>query len=152
METKLFEDFYVLGISTRTSNEDGRAREDIGALWQRFFVEGIAEKVNNKLEYSIYSLYTDYESDYTGDYTVILGYKVPAETTVPEGMVFKKVKGGKYTKFVAKGDLSKGVLYKEWAKIWQIDLERTYDTDFEVYGEKAKDPSNSEVEIYVEFE
>ncbi len=63
----------------------------------------------------------------------------------------KVVKAGKYSKFIAKGDLNKGVVYNAWGKIWQINSDRAYDTDFEVYGEKAKDSSNAEVEIFVAF-
>ena len=64
-------------------------------------------------------------------------------------MIGKEFEGGKYQKFTAKGDLTKGAVVQEWSKIWNSDLERTYTADFEVYGEKSQNPENAEVEIYV---
>ena len=132
-----------------TANENEQAAKDIGELWNTFMSEGILEKIPNKVDTTIYSIYTEYESDYTKPYTTILGCKVESTTTIPKGMIAKTFKGGNYTKFVAKGDLSKGVVYKEWSKIWNTDLEREYTADFEVYGEKAQDPTNAEVEIFI---
>jgi len=34
-------------------------------------------------------------------------------------------------------------------KIWQSDIDRKYIADFDVYGEKALDSQNAEVDIYV---
>ncbi len=66
-------------------------------------------------------------------------------------MTLKKVNGGVFTKFTAKGNLSEGVVYNEWAKIWNISSARVYDTDFEVYGKNAMNPENAEVDIFVAF-
>jgi predicted transcriptional regulator YdeE len=43
----------------------------------------------------------------------------------------------------------KGVVIEGWQKIWSTDLNRSYVADFEVYGEKTKNPEDAEVEIYV---
>ncbi len=37
-------------------------------------------------------------------------------------MVVKAAEGSSYARFVAKVDLSKGVVYEEWSKIWNTDL------------------------------
>lgn len=42
-----------------------------------------------------------------------------------------------------------GAVINTWFKIWDTDLNRTYKTDFEVYGEKAQNPNDAEVEIFV---
>ncbi|MFT5885520.1 MAG: putative transcriptional regulator YdeE [Arcticibacterium sp.] len=34
-------------------------------------------------------------------------------------------------------------------EIWQSDLDRTYATDFEVYDERAQNPEDVEVDIFV---
>ncbi len=151
MEMVNVNEFLVVGISVRTSNENGKAAKDIGELWNRFLSENILDQIPDRLDNAIYSIYTDYEGDYQKPYTVVLGCKVANDAAVREGLVAKMVKSGKYSKFVAKGDLNKGVVYKEWANIWNINSERVYDTDFEIYGEKAKDPNNAEVEIFVAF-
>jgi len=149
MEKTTIDAFTVIGISVRTSNENGQSAKDIGELWNKFITEGIVEKIPNKEDNTIYSIYTEYEGDHTKPYTTILGCKVKNLDSVPDGMIAKTFTGGKYTKFVSKGDLTKGVVYKEWLKIWNTDLDRKYSADFEVYGEKAQDPSNAEVSIFV---
>jgi len=42
-----------------------------------------------------------------------------------------------------------GVVIAEWQRIWASGLERSYTADFEVYGQKAQDPSNAEVDFLV---
>ena len=41
------------------------------------------------------------------------------------------------------------MVFGEWTKIWNSDLVRTFTADFEVYGEKAQNPENAEVDIFV---
>ncbi len=142
-------EFKVVGISVRTTNKNGQSAKDIGALWNRFMAEGVLEKIPNRVDNTIYSIYTEYEGDYTKPYTTLLGCKVTSMETIPEGLVAKTFEGGSYIKFVAKGDLTKGAVYESWSKIWNTDLGRAYTADFEVYGEKAQNPADAEVDIYV---
>ena len=141
--------FKIIGITVRTTNENNQAMEDIPVLWNKFLSKNLIEKIPNKLSSEIYCVYTEYEKDYTRPYTTLLGCKVEKLNEIPEGMVGKKFEDGKYQKFTAKGDLTKGAVVQEWSKIWNSDLERTYTADFEVYGEKSQNPENAEVEIYV---
>lgn len=149
MENNKIEPFKVIGISVRTTNEKGQSAADIGKLWNKFMSEGIIEKIPNKIDHTIFSIYTDYESDHTKPYTTILGCKVENFDIIPNGMIAKSFEGGNYTKFVSKGDLQKGAVYLEWLKIWEMDLKRTYTADFEIYGKKAQNPTNAEVDIFV---
>lgn len=141
--------FYVIGISVRTTNENEQAVKDIPALWARFFEEKIAEKIPGKTDASLYCIYTDYEKDHTKPYTTILGCRVENLDAVPPGMVGKVIEGGNYDLRTAKGNIQEGLVYVEWLRIWDSMLPRTYTADFEVYGEKAKDPHNAEVDIFV---
>lgn len=143
------EAFKVIGISVRTSNQNGQAAQDIGALWEKFMSEGIPDQIPNKIDNAIYAVYTDYEGDYTQPYTTLLGCKVASLESIPEGMTGKSFKGGNYLKFNASGDLNKGVVYAEWSKIWKLDLNRSYTADFEVYGEKAMNPKEASVDIFI---
>ncbi len=149
MDKVTIKEFIVIGISVRTTNENGQSAKDIGKLWNKFMTEGISDKIPNKIDGTIYSIYTEYESDHTKPYTTILGCKVSTTDTIPNGMIAKTFKGGDYTCFLSKGDLTKGAVYETWSKIWNTDLDRTYTADFEVYGEKAQNPTDAEVEIYV---
>ncbi|MCD4711540.1 MAG: GyrI-like domain-containing protein [Bacteroidales bacterium] len=149
MEKVNIKTFKVIGISVRTTNENGQSAKDIGELWNRFMTEGILDKIPNRIDNTIYSIYTDYESDHRKPYTTLVGCKVENVDTIPNGMVSKTFNVGNYIKFVSKGDLTKGAVYEEWSKIWNLDLQRTYTADFEVYGEKAQNPMDAEVDIFV---
>ncbi|MEN7549686.1 GyrI-like domain-containing protein [Rapidithrix thailandica] len=143
------EEFAIVGIAVRTSNENGQAAQDIPALWDTFLSESIPDKIPNKVDNVVYSVYTEYEKDHTKPYTTVLGCKVTSLESVPEGMKGIVIKGGTYQKFIAKGKLSEGVVYEEWTNIWNTDLPRIYSTDFEVYGEKSQHPEEAEVDIWI---
>jgi predicted transcriptional regulator YdeE len=149
MHTITIEPFKIIGISVRTTNENGQAAQDIGALWTRFWAEGILERIPDKVDSSIYSVYTNYESDFTKPYDVILGCRVRSYDPVLAAMVGVTIEGGNYSQFTSRGDLTKGAVYNTWIEIWNSGLERKYTTDFEVYGEKAQDPTNGQVDIFI---
>lgn len=149
MQTVKIEPFKIIGISIRTTNENGQASQEIAELWQRFMSENILSKIPNKIDNAVYSLYTEYESDHTKPYTAILGCKVENLDTIPNGMVGKSFDGGTYSKTTAKGDLMQSLVVNQWSKIFEMKLDRTYDADFEIFGEKAQNPADAEVEFYV---
>lgn len=143
------EPFKVIGISVRTTNENGQAAKEIAELWGKFMNENVLEAIPNKMDNTIHSIYTDYESDHTKPYTAILGCKVENLNTIPDGMIGKSFDGGHYVKLSAKGNLMKGLIVNKWAEIWEMDLDRTYTTDFEVFGEKAQNPAEAEIDFLI---
>lgn len=149
MDIQQIQQFNIIGIAVRTSNENGQSGTDIPALWQQFMNEGLAEKIPNKIDPSIYCIYTDYEKDHTRPYTTLLGCKVAHLDQIPEGMVGHTFETANYKKIVAKGNIHEGLVYNEWLKIWEAGLPRTFIADFEIYGKKAQDPANAEVDIFI---
>jgi predicted transcriptional regulator YdeE len=149
MQTVRIRPFKIIGISIRTTNKNGQASKEIAELWGKFMSENILLKIPNKVDNEIYSLYTDYESDHTKPYTAVLGCKVENLENIPNGMVGKSFDGGTYVKTTAKGDLMEGLVVNQWSKIFEMELNRTYDADFEIFGEKAQNPSDAEVDFYV---
>jgi predicted transcriptional regulator YdeE len=149
MDTQKISTFSIIGIAVHTTNQNGQSGKDIPALWDKFMAEGILEKIPNKIDNTVYCIYTDYESDYTKPYTTILGCRVANADNVPEGMVGKNFDGGNYTKYTAIGNLMQGVVFNEWTKIWNSTIERAYTADFEVYGPKAQNPADAEVDIFI---
>ena len=141
--------FQVIGISVRTTNEGGQSSKDIPALWNKFMSENILEKIPHKIDDSIYCIYTDYEKDHTKPYTTLIGCRVSHIDTLPPGMTGKTCDEGLYITRSVKGNLLEGLVIGEWMNIWNSDLQRTFVTDFEVYGEKAKDYTQAEVDIFV---
>jgi len=149
METQQIKSFEVIGISVRTTNENGQSGMDIQKLWNKFMSEGIIEKITNKADKSIYSIYADYEKDYTKPYTAIVGCRVADLENIPVGMTGISIPTGSYVKFTAKGNIMQGIVFNEWIKIWNSELPRKYTADFEIYGERAQNPENAEVDIFV---
>lgn len=149
MDNVNIEPFKVIGISVRTTNENNQAAKDIGDLWVRFMNDKVMEAIPNKIDNTVYSIYTDYESDHTKPYTTILGCRVENLNTIPDGMVGKSVDGGNYVKFPAKGDLMKDLVINKWFEIWKMDLDRLFTADFEVFGEKAQNPADAEIDILI---
>lgn len=149
MNPEKIESFSVIGISVRTTNENQQAMQDIGVLWQQFITENCIEKILNKIDSTVYCIYTDYEKDHTKPYTTILGCRVSDTSTIPDGMIAKNISTGAYQKITAKGNIFQGALAEAWTQIWNSDIKRVYTADFEVYSDKAKDPENAEVDIFI---
>lgn len=149
MNMQQIKQFSIIGISIRTTNENKQAATDIPALWNKFMMEGILQQIPNKTDQTIYCVYTDYEKDHTKPYTTILGCKVESLNSIPEGMVGKRIDTANYELFTPKGNLIQGLVYNEWLKIWDLDLPRTFTSDFEVYGPKAQNFENAEVDIFI---
>ena len=143
-------DFKIIGIAMETTNEDGKSIEDMGKLWGQFYADSISDKIPKKLSDEVYSLFTDYQNDYTGAYTAIIGYKVASLENIPIGLVGREFKGGKYVKYLAKGEMPDAIV-NVWKKIWKDDkkLKRRYTVDFEVYGAKSQNGAASEVDVFI---
>ncbi|MEE6126151.1 GyrI-like domain-containing protein [Chryseobacterium arthrosphaerae] len=152
MNNMKVEPFKVIGIAVRTTNENNQAAKDIPVLWEKFMSEDILNAIPNKIDTAVYSIYTDYEKDHTKPYTTMLGCKVENLDHIPEGMVGKSFEGGNYIRFTPKGNLAEGLVINEWNKIWNMDLGRVFTADFEIYGEKARNPSEAEVDILIAVE
>lgn len=145
----------VVGIAGRTSNAREMTPEGIiSKQWERLMKEDLLSKIPNRIDSAIVAVYTDYASDKDGEYTYVLGAKVSSERQVPSGMVAKKVPAGSYVVFTSeKGSVGK-VVFETWKKIWSVPKSdpggnRAYAADFEAYDERAADPNNAQVDIYI---
>jgi len=149
MKIQQIEQFRIIGLAIRTTNENGQSAQDIPALWKRFMEEDIISSIPSRVNDSLYCLYTDYEKDHTRPYTTILGCKVHNLDVIPAGLVGRVFEADSYVLYTASGHIHQGIVINEWVKIWNSDLPRAYHVDFEVYGEKAQDMENAMVDIFV---
>jgi predicted transcriptional regulator YdeE len=149
------EPFTVVGISARTSNAKEMTAEGvIGKEWGRLMQEGLLAKIPNKADGNIIAVYTDYASDKNGEYTFVLGAKVKGAGEVPAGMVAKTIPAGKYAVFTTEHGPGYQVVPQAWQKINGLPNtatggDRVYRADFEVYDERARNPQNAVVDVYV---
>lgn len=151
------ETFTVVGIEARTNNAAERGPNGlISKQWEKFMKENLLEKIPNKADHSVIAGYTDYESDKNGDYNFFLGAKVTSASEAPEGMVIKQVPAGNFKIFTSEKGPVWEVVLNMWIKIWNLpasevgsDSNRTYKFDYEVYDQRAIDPKNSVVDVYL---
>ncbi|MFD3445970.1 GyrI-like domain-containing protein [Microbacteriaceae bacterium 4G12] len=144
----------LIGIATRTTNEQEINGGKIPELWQRYFQEQIAEKTPNKIKNgNMLGLYTDYENGVSGLYTMLIGSEVSTFDEIPEGMAAQTIPAAKYIVFTTKKGLISEVVVQAWAYIWEwfqhSNYERTFTGDFEWYDERSIDPNQAEVDIYI---
>ena len=117
--------FPVQGKSVRTNNSmEATTSGKIPGLWQDFFSS------HPNSESPIYGVYSEYESDADGDYTVTAG-------TLADSPLGTKVESGTYLEFPASGEMP-GAVVAAWKAVWQHfssdnSYARLYQTDFEKY-------------------
>lgn len=147
--------FEVMGIEARTNNAaEAGANGLIPKLWQRVMQEHTMDGVPDRVGQNIYAVYTDYASDANGEYTLVLGGRVRTGTKPPDGLVVKAVPAGRYAVFTSqRGPVAK-VVVETWKQIWsyyQLPAigQRAYGADFELYDQRAADPSNAQVDVYI---
>ena len=72
----------VLGITARTNNinEQSPVTGKLMKLWGGFFENGLMSKIPNQKDNSpMFGVYSSYESDCNGDYTVTVGMEISSE-------------------------------------------------------------------------
>jgi predicted transcriptional regulator YdeE len=147
--------FTVVGIAARTSNaREMTADGIIGKLWARLVHEGLLARIPSKVDENIVAVYTDYASDHNGEYTFVLGARVKSDEAVPAGMVAKNIPAGKFAVFTSERGPAAKVVPQTWIKINSLPRsaaggDRVYRADYEIYDERAADPANAEVDVYV---
>lgn len=144
MKVKHIDKLMVAGLGTRTNNKnemDSKTAK-IGQLWDDYQDKNILGKTFNKAnKSSMYALYSDYESDVNGDYTVTIA----VEVTKPKNAII--IKDQRYLVFSKEGELPEVVL-ECWKDVWayfegESEYERTYTIDFEKYSKEDF------IEIYI---
>jgi predicted transcriptional regulator YdeE len=142
MRFEQVEEYQVTGVAARTSNAIEMTGE--GAI-PRLWAQGTLPS-----DGPIIALYTEYESDEHGEYTFVLGGK---SSSAREGVVVKTVPAGRYAVFTSERGPVQKVVVETWQRIWSelpsAKNLRSYVADFEVYDERAADPANAVVDIYV---
>lgn len=150
------EAFTVVGIAVRTNNAKEATDSFIGKQWGRLMQENLLAKIPNKVDSNIVAVYTNYASDKDGDYTYILGARVTKDAPIPYEMVTTTVPSGRYAVFTSERGPVQQVVLATWKRIWATPKDepggdRAYKADFELYGERAKNPADSIVEIYIDI-
>jgi len=134
----------IYGLEVRTKNVDeiNSNTQKIASLWGRFFSEILPKLAEGALVYGVYS---NYESDAMGEFTVLAGADSLEST---EGLASVTLEEGKYLRFPVKGEMPQAII-ETWGKVWayfddpSIDERRSFETDYEQYI------SEDEAAIYI---
>lgn len=137
--------FDVVGISAVISGRE-KAAEEINVLWETFFKQSTGQSVENRVDDVIYAVYSDYEGDHTKPYRLTIGYKIKG---APEGSLHHvQVREADYAMMGAVGAQPKALI-ETWEAVWSSDLDRRFETDFEVYGQRFFEEGVHEVLVAV---
>lgn len=135
----------IFGLTARTNNENemNPLTGKIGPLVHAF-------DSNVQVDYRggarVYSVYYDYESDVSGNYSVLVGADAVESSVVELNEV--KIHADYYLVFSGSGQVPQ-IVIETWGKIWSYfgnpdcPHTRAYVTDFEFYK------SQNDVEIYI---
>lgn len=135
----------VAGIRMRTTNaaEMNRATARLPGLWGRFYQDGLAGKIPSARPGSpVYGVYSDYESDANGAYTLTAGVEIDPHAANAGAFARVAIVTGRYLMFEGRGDMPAAVI-DTWTRIWKFfgapgAPTRAYTTDFEVYRGPGK--------------
>ena len=145
--------FTIIGIAARTDNAKESANGIIPKQWQKFFSEGTPAKIPNTTGPIFYGIYSDYASDHNGEYTYVIGQAVKDGTAAPSGLAVKQIPAGKYAVFTTEVGPFAKVIPDAWQRIFKLEeegkLKRAYKTDFEIYDQRAQNPQNGQIDIYL---
>lgn len=122
----------VVGLNARTANNNPEMQKTIGGLWKRLMADNIASAISDKCNNRFIGLYSDYESDVSGEYDITVGCEVKGAGEHPAGTVIKTIPPGNYAEFTVYGNEAQAV-GELWQKIWNMQLDRIYTGDFEEY-------------------
>lgn len=150
----------LVGIKVRTNNRDELETEDytLGKIFpcvQQYFHEQLFEKIGHRKNPGrTFCVYTEYESDHTGDYTYFIGEEVDSFNSVPEGLSILVIAPQRYVKFTTEPGPMPGVLRNAWLEILKMTEKdfgspRRYHADFEIYDERAKDHNKLVLDLYI---
>lgn len=147
----------LMGISVRTSNaaEFNPETAKIGMTVQKYISEALYNQIGSqKQPGTTLCVYTDYESDHKGEFTYFIGAEVEPEAEAPDGFTTITIPAQTYAKFTTDSGVMPKICIDGWLEIWQMTAEelggeRNYSADFEVYNERALDPENTVLDIYI---
>lgn len=153
----LLNEIKLVGIKVRTNNktESNPATGVIPACVNQYHQQQIAEKIQNrKIPGITFCAYTDYASDHQGDYTFFIGEEVLSLDNVSTDLEVLVIPPQVYAKFTTDPGVMPQVVINAWQAIWRMTAQelggnRRFIADFEMYDQRASDPQNTVLDIYI---
>ena len=148
----------LVGLTARTNNKNEMNPKisKIGTLAGSYWGNQVASNIKHRVNPGVtYAVYTEFESDEHGDYTYFIGETVSSiENQDLSQFKIITIPKSHYQKFTTPPGKMPDVVISAWQKIWVMGEndfggKRKYIADFEVYDERASNPNNTIIDIYI---
>jgi predicted transcriptional regulator YdeE len=110
----------VVGLAIRTTNaaEADPATARIPGLWRRVLEQGVLDGISGRTSPGVLAaVYTAYDSDERGRYTLMVGAEVYADAPTPPGLTTVAVPAARTLRFAARGPMP-AALVATWGRVW----------------------------------
>jgi predicted transcriptional regulator YdeE len=125
----------ITGLPLRTSNDV--AAETIPPHWGAFSARGGVQQVPARLDDEVFAVYTGFAHegvDNSGDYTLVIGCRVPDGSPTPPGLATVVVPASHRVAFAVEPGRP-DLVGRAWREIWtRDDLAKTFVADVERYS------------------
>ncbi len=146
----------LVGLTARTNNKDEFTPDKgkIGPLANHYWSNQVGNSFKHRTNPGVtYCVYTDFESDENGEYTYLIGEQV-SSFDEQDNFSTLTIESSLYQKFTTGPGQMPDVVINAWQNIWQMgenDFQgkRTYLADFEVYDDRAVNPNEAMVDVYI---
>lgn len=149
----------LVGLKVRTNNmaEFNPESTKIMPTVQTYFQNFATKSPNITNPGKFYSVYFEYESDHTGDYSYFFGEEVSDFSNVLEGLETYTVPTQTYSMFTTEYGPMPDVVINAWQEIWTMNDQnlkgkRNYKADLEIYDQRAQDPTKTQVDVLIGIE
>ncbi|MWV46382.1 AraC family transcriptional regulator [Paenibacillus sp. HJL G12] len=147
----------LAGIKIRTSNRRESGPDGlIPSLWEQYGQGGLSAKLKPIHPQLLYALYTEYESDVNGDYTLLLGHERDLGFLGEDAIGIASIPEATYLKFTTQRGPVQQVVIQLWQEIWAFfensEIKRTYTGDFELYNLQDLNSADAVVDVYIAVE
>ena len=147
----------LVGLKARTNNQNEMNPETakIGALFGKYLSQNMSGKIPNRTNPGVtLCAYTEYDTDEHGDYTYFIGEEVSTFDNIPEELQTIILPASNYQRFTTEEGKMPEIVIHSWQKIWKMTEKdfggkRSYQGDFELYDQRAMDPANTSLDIYI---
>lgn len=126
------EEMHFVGISTVTSFNEDQIEKDLQEVWEYFLKEDISYVINDIVDPRIFVVYSDYDKEYDGYFTVTVGYMAASADDVYEGLSAVTVSPSTFA-VLESDEKGENAVAGLWERVLCSDLKRKNDFDIEAY-------------------
>ncbi|WP_282038350.1 GyrI-like domain-containing protein [Saccharicrinis aurantiacus] len=140
------EKMLIAGKQISTTFANDKCFEEVPALWNNFFQEGIFQSIQKKTDFKPLGVYFNVGLNGEQAFDFVTGCKV-SENANPE-LDAIEIPASNYAKF-SFGAPTPENINKAWETIAGLDLDKNTGFDFEEYNMNAEDETKSTFDCYV---